>query len=187
MSQAPGKISPMDLNARILLASEGSKLQEHSDLKWALSAGGLEPQAEGASGIRPVPGAITEEANGNQAPNRTARNPTQGKLSEFDELKRLEQEEMKLMDEINKVDQVVSVMREDYEKIRLDQLNADLVLNKRPRSGRTSPGTGSMAGSQAQAIRPSNLPPRAMSSMGEASPDFAAQNSNRRSSAARNH
>jgi len=38
-----------------------------------------------------------------------------------DELKKLEEEERALLAEINKVDQVVVKMKDEYEKIRIDQ------------------------------------------------------------------
>ena len=115
---------------------------------------------------------MTDEAKSNQSQGPTARNLGQSNMSELDELKRLEYEERRLMEEINKVDQVVSVMREDYEKIRIDQLNTDLVLGKRPQSGRRSSREGSAAGSQMQVTRPPHQPPRTTSSMAEASPSF---------------
>lgn len=37
-------------------------------------------------------------------------------------LQRLELEEQRLMDELNKVDQVVGKIKDDYEKIRVDQI-----------------------------------------------------------------
>ena len=40
---------------------------------------------------------------------------------ENDELKKLEEEEKALLAEINKVDQVVVKMKDEYEKIRIDQ------------------------------------------------------------------
>lgn len=133
LSQPPGKVSPIDPNIRVLLTSEGSNLKEHSDMKQALSMGAFEPQTEQPSVIRPqTVTKMTDEAKSNQSQGQTARNLVQSNVSELDELKRLEQEEQRLMEEINKVDQVVSVMREDYEKIRIDQLNTDLVLGKRP-------------------------------------------------------
>lgn len=129
---------------------------------------------------------MADEAKSNQSQGPSARNLGQSNISELDELKRLEYEERRLMEEINKVDQVVSVMREDYEKIRIDQLNTDLVLGKRPNSGRRSSQEGSVTGSQTQATRPPFQPPRAMSSMADASPSFTAQYSHRQSSATRN-
>lgn len=38
-----------------------------------------------------------------------------------DELAKLEEEERALMEEINKVDQVVVKMKDEYDKIRIDQ------------------------------------------------------------------